>query len=118
MAALITFKVGVDLKTGMPSQDLLEEAQTYFKDKLGLTLKTSGEACSNQKVIDHVQECVNNTNTKVVSRAAYIKKFALLATDFSMPGGELTPTMKLKRKVTETKHKAIVDQLYAANAKL
>jgi len=118
MAALITFKVGVDMKTNMPSNELLEEAQAYFKDKLGLTLKTSDEACSNQKVLEHVQECINQTNTKVVSRAAHVKKFELIATDFSMPGGELTPTMKLKRKVTETKHKALVDKMYAAKAKL
>lgn len=118
MGALITFKVGVDMKTGLPSNDLVEEAQAYFKDKLGLTLKTSDEACSNNKVFEHVQECVTSTNSKLVSRAAHIKKFALIATDFSMPGGELTPTMKLKRKVTETKHKALVDKIYAVEAKL
>jgi len=118
MGALITFKVGVDMKTGLPSNDLVEEAQAYFKDKLGLTLKTSDEACSNDKVFEHVQECVTSTNSKLVSRAAHIKKFALIATDFSMPGGELTPTMKLKRKVTETKHKALVDKIYAVEAKL
>jgi len=59
MAALISFKVVVDMKTMMPTNELLEEVQVYFKEKLGLTLKTSDEACSNQKVIDHVQECVN-----------------------------------------------------------
>jgi len=42
----------------------------------------------------------------------------LIETDFSTPGGELTPTMKLKRKVTETKHKALVDKIYAVEAKL
>ena len=53
-----------------------------------------------------------------MSRAAHIKKFALIPNDFSMPGGELTPTMKLKRKVTETKHKALVDKIYAVDAKM
>lgn len=52
-------------------------------------------------------------NKKVVSKAAHIKKFKLIATDFSLPGGELTPTMKLKRKVTEQKHKDLVEEIYA-----
>jgi long-chain-fatty-acid--CoA ligase ACSBG len=112
MGALITFKVDVDMKTGLPSNNLTEEAKSYFKEKLDLTLKTSDEACSNKKVMEHVQECINRTNTKVVSRAAHVKKFAFIANDFSMPGGELTPTMKLKRKVTETKHQALVDEIY------
>jgi len=38
---------------------------------------------------------------KSVSRAAYIRKWKLLIDDFSLPGGELTPTLKLRRKVTE-----------------
>lgn len=53
-----------------------------------------------------------------VSKAAHIKKFELVAIDFSQPGGELTPTMKLKRKVTELKYKDLVEKMYGAQAKL
>jgi long-chain-fatty-acid--CoA ligase ACSBG len=60
---------------------------------------------------------LEKTNAKAVSRAAHIRKFKLLADDFSLAGGELTPTMKLKRKVTEKKYQAIVDEMYA-DAKL
>ena len=118
MAALITFKVEVDMKTLLPSNKLLQEVQVYFKEKLGLTITTSDEACANKKVVEHIQECVNKTNTNVVSAAARIKKFALIPIDFSMPGGELTPTMKLKRNVTEEKHKAVVEAMYAPTAKI
>jgi long-subunit acyl-CoA synthetase (AMP-forming) len=78
-------------------------AVKYFKDTLGLNLKTSDEACKHEKVLEHVQKCIEETNKKSVSKAAHIKKFKLIETDFSQPGGELTPTMKLKRKVTEQK---------------
>ena len=65
-----------------------------------------------------MQKCIAETNKKSVSKAAHIKKFKLLPVDFSMPGGELTPTMKLKRKVTEKKYKKDVDEIYAAEAKM
>ena len=41
MGALITFKVDIDMKTGQPSRNLMEEAKVFFKKELGLDLKTS-----------------------------------------------------------------------------
>jgi long-subunit acyl-CoA synthetase (AMP-forming) len=42
----------------------------------------------------------------------------LIPIDFSIPGGELTPTMKLKRKVTEKKFKALIEEMFSVEAKL
>jgi long-subunit acyl-CoA synthetase (AMP-forming) len=53
-----------------------------------------------------------------VSKAAHIRKFKLLPDEFSIPGGEFTPTLKLKRKVTEQKYKAILNEIFAQDAKL
>jgi long-chain acyl-CoA synthetase len=44
-----------------------------------------------------------------------IKHFALIATDFSIEGGELTPTLKLKRKEIHKKYREIVEELYVQN---
>ena len=104
MGALITFKVDIDMKTGLPSHNLLEDTRSFFKKELGLDLKTSDEACKEPKVSEFIKQCIEKTNGKAVSRAAHIRKFKLLPDDFSIPGGELTPTMKLKRKVTEKKY--------------
>jgi len=41
-----------------------------------------------------------------------IKKFVLLAHDFSIEGGELTPTLKLRRKVIYEKYKHRIEDLY------
>jgi len=41
-----------------------------------------------------------------------IKKFAVLATEFSQATGELTPTLKVKRRVVEQRHRATIEQLY------
>jgi long-chain acyl-CoA synthetase len=42
-----------------------------------------------------------------------IKKFELLENDFTIDGGELTPTMKVRRKVVEKKYKGLIDSIYA-----
>jgi long-chain acyl-CoA synthetase len=47
-----------------------------------------------------------------------VRKFKVLPLDFSLAGGEFTPTLKLKRKFSETKYKALVEEMYEASAKL
>ena len=42
-----------------------------------------------------------------------IKKFVLLPRDFSIEAGELTPTLKLKRKVIGENYRAKIEQMYA-----
>jgi long-chain acyl-CoA synthetase len=42
------------------------------------------------------------------------KKIALLGNDFSVEGGELTPTLKVKRNVIEKNHRHLIDALYDA----
>jgi len=91
---------------------------TFLKANCGKELKTSDEACKDPKVQELIQKCIDQTNSKTVSRAAQIRKFRLVPTDFSIPGGELTPTLKLKRKVTEMKFKEYVDEMFAPEAKL
>jgi long-chain acyl-CoA synthetase len=41
-----------------------------------------------------------------------IKRFAVLPREFSIEGGELTPTLKLKRKDIYNKYKEIIEELY------
>lgn len=118
MGAFITLKVEVDNKTGLPSKNLTPEAIAYLQKETGQTFKTSDEAIADPKVNELVRKCIDQTNKRSVSRAAHIRKFKMLPVDFSLPGGELTPTMKLKRKVTETKYKQYVDELFALEAKL
>ena len=41
-----------------------------------------------------------------------IKYFAVVLNDFSIEGGELTPTLKLKRKFILEKYQGIIEDLY------
>jgi long-chain acyl-CoA synthetase len=42
-----------------------------------------------------------------------IKRFELIQADFTIEGGELTPTMKVRRRVVEQKYREIIDGIYA-----
>jgi long-chain acyl-CoA synthetase len=63
------------------------------------------------KVRAMVQGAVDATNAEL-ARYETIKKFAILETDFSIESGELTPSMKVKRRVVEGKYEAIIDGFY------
>lgn len=60
---------------------------------------------------EKVQASVDRTNSQV-ARFETIKKFALIPAPLTVEAGELTPTMKVKRKVVETKYLHLLDQLY------
>jgi len=50
---------------------------------------------------------------KAVSKAEAIKEFRILPSDLSIQGGELTPTLKVKRSVVATKYAHLIDDIYA-----
>ena len=108
----------MDPATGFPTDNLMAEAATFFEKECGVTLKTSSEACAHPKVKAFVEAAITRTNDKLVSRAAKIKAFRFIQGDFSTPGTELTPTLKLKRKVTENKYIHLVQDMYSQQAKL
>jgi len=60
-----------------------------------------------------VQEAVDGTN-RDRSRYEQIKRFAILPRDFSAEEGEVTPTLKLKRRVCEEHFAAEIEELYRA----
>lgn len=62
-------------------------------------------------VLQALQEGIDEVNTHQ-ARVAHIRKFAVLPRSLSIEGGELTPTMKVKRKVVIDRQHAVVDALY------
>jgi long-chain acyl-CoA synthetase len=59
-----------------------------------------------------IQRAVDDAN-KAVSHAEAIKKFTVLGTEWSIEGGQVTPSMKLKRNVVMVECATDVDALYA-----
>ena len=60
-----------------------------------------------------VAEAVEDVNGRL-GRAEQIKRFALLPRPFSIEAGELTPTLKVKRRVCEQRFREEIEALYGA----
>ena len=58
-----------------------------------------------------IQEIVDGLNREL-SQYERIKRIALLPREFTVESGELTPTLKIKRKVVEEKWKEQIEGLY------
>ena len=63
-------------------------------------------------VQEYVRTCVDELNSRL-NRWETIKDFRILDHDMSVEGDELTPSMKVKRKVIEAKHASLLDSMYA-----
>jgi long-chain acyl-CoA synthetase len=92
----------------VPSYDYVREWAKSKEITLG---QTNTEIINNQKVIDRIQKEVDTFNAEF-GKFEQIKKIKLLPAEFSIEGGELTPTLKLKRKVIMAKYDALVEEIY------
>ena len=63
-------------------------------------------------LLAELQSAVDDAN-KAVSNAEAIKQFAVLAEDFTVDGGLLTPTLKVKRQVVMERYASDIDAIYA-----
>lgn len=69
------------------------------------------ELCSKSDVFERIQQEVDKFNQEY-GHWEQIKKIVLLSKEFSIEGGELTPTLKLKRKIIMEKYKEQVEEIY------
>lgn len=74
-------------------------------------LHISPETLKHPKVLNKYQQIVDKYNP-LFSHIEQIKKFTLLPAPWDVSSGELTPTLKLKRRVILDKHAAAIDELY------
>ena len=67
------------------------------------------------QVIAAFQKVIDDTNAGL-ARFEAIKKFRLLGQPFTLEGGELTPTLKVKRRVVEKRYGALLKEMYSEPA--
>jgi long-chain acyl-CoA synthetase len=64
------------------------------------------------RVTELVAGVVDEVNQRH-SRVAQVKRWALLGRDLTQESGELTPTLKVKRKAVQTNHSEVIERLYS-----
>jgi long-chain acyl-CoA synthetase len=92
----------------VPDQNAVQAMAEYkgFKNDLSWP-----ELVKHPLVVERIQREVDAANEQL-PRYMQIKYYRILPTPFSMEGGEMTPTMKLKKRVIEEKYKDILDSMY------
>ncbi|GMV42969.1 MAG: long-chain acyl-CoA synthetase [Myxococcales bacterium] len=87
------------------------EAAAVFASANGLPSDLAALA-AHPKVRAHLERGIERVN-EGLARYETVKRFEILSSDFSVDGGELTPTLKVKRKVVNEKHGDAIARLYA-----
>lgn len=90
---------------------LNQEDVSKWAQGSGISFETFEELIKKQSVIDLISEKIKAVNEQLASFET-IKKFQILPKDFTTETGELTPSLKLKRKVVLDKYKDSADELF------
>ncbi len=85
-----------------------------WADENDISSKARDELVKNPKVRELIKNAVAETNSHLASFET-IKNFAILARDFTVESGEMTPSLKLKRKVVDEHYRTVIDGLYGAD---
>jgi long-chain acyl-CoA synthetase len=76
-----------------------------------ITVNSNEEMIKHPKVIQKIQEEVDKANESL-AQFEKVKKFVLLPKEWTVESGELTPSMKMKRRVITENYKDLIESLY------
>ncbi|MBO8131966.1 MAG: long-chain fatty acid--CoA ligase [Candidatus Marinimicrobia bacterium] len=82
-----------------------------WAEEKGLAWK-SREDLINLKEVQELYERVIEESMEGFAQFEKVKKFRLLSKEFTIEEGELTPSLKIRRKIVEEKYKNIIDEIY------
>jgi long-chain acyl-CoA synthetase len=92
----------------VPNFDKLERDATG----MGVTFRSREDLVANDRVRELYQREIDRFNSNL-DRQEKIRRFALLPRDFTIDADEITPSLKVKRKMIDKKYKDIIDKLYS-----
>jgi len=88
-----------------------QESVPVWAAKQGLTGATLAELAAEPALVAEITAAVEAANSKL-SRPEQVKTFRVLPTGWTPESGELTPTLKLRRRVIQDRYASEIDQLY------
>lgn len=111
LSVLLSLKTAVDTETAEPLNTLAGDAISTAEE-IGSTATTVEEAATCPKFAEYFNNGLKTANSNAISRAQYVQKWTLMPVDFSVPGGELTPTLKVKRPIVNKKYADLIENFY------
>jgi len=115
LACLLTVKSVVNMKT-LESTDEVDPDCLAWCKALGCSPTSVTDLVYNKtkytKVYEAIMKKIELINAESPSKAAKVQKFVLLPQDFSIAGGELGPTLKVKRHAVEKKYAKDIHNMY------
>ena len=105
LTVFLCLKTKMNEEDGTPLEWLVGESELFGCD-------TVQDAKSSPEYKAHLDAGLTRANKNAISRAQNVQKWAILPRDFTQENGELTPTMKLRRKVVLEMYPDVVAQLY------
>jgi long-chain acyl-CoA synthetase len=94
-----------------PSFTALEE----WARQNGIKASSHGELVADSRVVARYAEMVREVNASL-AHFETLKRFRVVAEEWTQESGELTPSMKLKRRVITERYAAVIDALYDGEA--
>jgi long-chain acyl-CoA synthetase len=91
----------------VPSESNLREWMRVHNIKF----TSLADAVKEPVIIDHFKDIVDTFND-FFNPVEQVKRFALIPKEWTIDGGELTPTLKVKRKIVMEKYKEAMEQIY------
>lgn len=88
----------------------LDALRTYAKT-LSLEAKEAVQLAQHPRIVEYFKKKVDEV-TRELAPHEKIKKIALIPQEFTIEGGELTPSLKIRRKFVEDKYRDVIDVLY------
>lgn len=84
---------------------------------LGVQFGSNEELIADPRVRSIFQKEIDRFNQNL-DRQEKIRRFALLPRDFTIDEDEITPSLKVKRKIIDKKYKSVIDSMYAGGEEL
>lgn len=88
-----------------------EHLKSYVKLK-NIEVRDHAEMCVHPEIVNLFKRQIDKECTEL-ARFETVKKIVLLPKELTVENGELTPTLKIKRRVVDSKYQKVIDKIYA-----
>jgi long-subunit acyl-CoA synthetase (AMP-forming) len=87
------------------------EGLVHVAEAVGSPARDPESAATCPRFLSYLESQIDVVN-KSLARNEMVKKFAVVPVEFTIEGGELTPTMKIRRRVVLEKYQQTISELY------